>query len=357
VTPDVRRVRVEGERPYDVVIGPGAQRELGLVLAGTARAVVVHAPPLAAAAGAAVETLQQAGVAAEALVVPDGEAAKAADVAVGAWAEFGRLGLTRSDAVVGLGGGAVTDLAGFLAATWLRGVRVVQVPTSLLGMVDAAVGGKTGINTAAGKNLVGAFHPPAAVLADTDALAALPGAEFRSGLAEVVKCGFIADGRVLELLEDDPTGHRDTTELITRAVQVKADAVADDLYDTGRREFLNYGHTLAHAIERVEDFGWRHGEAVAVGLVFAAELAVQAGRLSRADADRHRRLVAALGLPTSYHGDWARLQSVMRLDKKARGASLRFVVLDGLGAPTILADPDQAWLDAAWAAVSGEENR
>jgi 3-dehydroquinate synthase len=356
VTPDVRRVRVAGERPYEVHIGPGAQRELGLVLDGTARAVVVHAPPLAAAAGAAVETLQQAGVAAEALVVPDGEAAKSAEVAVEAWAEFGRLGLTRSDAVVGLGGGAVTDLAGFLAATWLRGVRVVQVPTSLLGMVDAAVGGKTGINTAAGKNLVGAFHPPAAVLADTDALAALPEAEFRSGLAEVVKCGFIADGRVLELLEGDPTGRRDTTELITRAVQVKAAAVADDLYDTGRREFLNYGHTLAHAIERVEDFGWRHGEAVAVGLVFAAELAVQAGRLSRADADRHRRLIDALGLPTSYRGNWARLQSVMRLDKKARGASLRFVVLDGLGAPTILTDPDQAWLDAAWAAVSGEEN-
>jgi 3-dehydroquinate synthase len=352
VTSGAQRVTVAGERPYEVVIGPGAQVELGVVLAGTPRAVVVHAPPLAAAAGAAVETLQQAGVAAEAVVVPDGEAAKSAEVAIGAWEEFGRLGLTRSDAVVGLGGGAVTDLAGFLAATWLRGVRVVQVPTSLLGMVDAAVGGKTGINTAAGKNLVGAFHPPTAVLADTDALDALPEAEFRSGLAEVVKCGFIADGRVLELLAADPTGHRDTAELITRAVQVKADAVGEDLYDTGRREFLNYGHTLAHAIERVEDFGWRHGEAVAVGLVFAAELAVQAGRLSRADADRHRELVAAMGLPTSYRGNWDRLQSVMRVDKKARGAALRFVVLDGLGRPGILTDPDQAWLDAAWAAVS-----
>jgi 3-dehydroquinate synthase len=348
----VRRVTVAGPRPYEVVIGPGAQFQLGVVLAGTSRAVVVHAPPLAAAAGAAVETLQQAGVAAEAMVVPDGEAAKSAGVAVGAWDEFARLGLTRSDVVVGVGGGAVTDLAGFLAATWLRGVRVVQVPTSLLGMVDAAVGGKTGINTAAGKNLVGAFHPPAAVLADTDALAGLPDAEFRSGLAEVVKCGFIADGRILELLSADPSGRQDTAELITRAVQVKADAVGEDLYDTGRREFLNYGHTLGHAIERVEDFGWRHGEAVAVGLVFAAELAVQAGRLDRADADRHRELIAALGLPTSYRGDWARLQSVMAGDKKARGASLRFVVLDGLGSPGILTDPDQAWLDAAWAAVS-----
>jgi 3-dehydroquinate synthase len=231
-------------------------------------------------------------------------------------------------------------------------VRVVQVPTSLLGMVDAAVGGKTGINTGAGKNLVGAFHPPAAVLADTDLLAGLPEPEFRAGLAEVVKCGFIADAEILRLLEQDPTGRRDTGELIERAVRVKAEAVGEDLYDTGRREFLNYGHTLAHAIERVEDFGWRHGEAVAVGLVFAAELAGRAGLLSPDDVARHRTLVGAMGLPTTYAGDWARIQQVMRIDKKARGASLRFVVLDGPGAPRILPDPDQAWLDAAWAAVS-----
>jgi 3-dehydroquinate synthase len=335
-----------------VVIGPGAQEQLALVLAGTTRAVVVHAPPLAAVAGAAVETLQTTGVAAEAVVVPDGEAAKTAEVAARAWEEFGRLGLTRSDAVVGVGGGAVTDLAGFLAATWTRGIPVVQVPTSLLGMVDAAVGGKTGINTAAGKNLVGAFHPPVAVLADTGVLDALPEAEFRSGLAEVIKCGFIADGRILDLLEADPTGRRHTDVLIERAVAVKAAAVGEDLYDAGRREFLNYGHTLGHAIERVEDFGWRHGEAVAVGLIFAAELARQAGLLDAEDVELHRELVAALGLPTRYAGDWAALQAVMRLDKKARGASLRFVVLDGLGKPTILTDPDQAWLDAAWAAVS-----
>jgi 3-dehydroquinate synthase len=347
-------VTVPGAAPYEVVIGPGAQVELGLVLAGTSKAAVVHAPPLAAAAGAAVEALQSAGVAAEAVVVPDGESAKTAEVAAGLWEEFGRLGLTRSDAVVGIGGGAVTDLAGFTAATWTRGIRVVQVPTTVLGMVDAAVGGKTGINTAAGKNLVGAFHPPIAVLADTDALAGLPDAEFRSGMAEVVKCGFIADGRILELLDADPTGRPEIEELIERAVQVKADAVADDLYDLGRREFLNYGHTLAHAIERVEDFGWRHGEAVAVGMVFAAELGCQAGRLTRGDADRHRSLIAAMGLPTRYAGDWPSLQTVMRVDKKARGATLRFVVLDGLGNPMILTDPDQAWLDAAWAAVADE---
>ena len=349
----MRRVTVPGDRPYDVVIGSGAQHELGLVLDGTARAAVVHAPPLAGLAGAVVETLQTSGVAAEAVVVPDGEAAKTAAVAAGVWEELGRLGLTRSDAVVGVGGGAVTDLAGFVAATWTRGVRVVQVPTTVLGMVDAALGGKTGINTGAGKNLVGAFHPPVAVLADTDVLGGLPEAEFRAGMAEVVKCGFIADPVVLDLLEADPTGRRDTEELIERAVRVKADAVGEDLYDTGVREFLNYGHTLAHAIERVEDFGWRHGEAVAVGLVFAAELAGQAGLLTHDEVGRHARLVDAMGLPTRYAGDWERIQAVMRVDKKARGASLRFVVLDGIGNPRILADPDQAWLDAAWAAVSG----
>ncbi|PRY50675.1 3-dehydroquinate synthase [Geodermatophilus tzadiensis] len=349
----MRRVTVAGEQPYEVVIGPGAQAKLALLLAGTARAAVVHAPPLAALAGAAVETLQTAGVAAEAVVVPDGEAAKTAEVAARVWDELGRLGLTRSDAVVGVGGGAVTDLAGFVAATWLRGVRVVQVPTSVLGMVDAAVGGKTGINTAAGKNLVGAFHPPAGVLADTDVLAGLPEAEFRSGMAEVVKCGLIADAGILDLLTADPTGRRDTEELIERSVAVKAAAVGEDLHDTGVREFLNYGHTLGHAIERVEDFGWRHGEAVAVGLVFAAELAGQAGLLTPAEVDRHRSLVAAMGLPTRYRGDWAALQAVMRRDKKkASDGRQRFVVLDGLGNPRILADPDQAWLDAAWAAVS-----
>ncbi len=340
-----------GAAPYEVLIGPGARDGLVAALRGTARAAVVHAEPLRAIAGAAVADLRAAGIAADPVVVPDGEGAKTAEVAARAWEEFGRLGLTRSDAVVGIGGGAVTDLAGFLAATWTRGVRIVQVPTSLLGMVDAAVGGKTGINTAAGKNLVGAFHPPAAVLADTDVLVGLPEAEFRSGLAEVVKCGFIADGTILDLLDADPTGRRDTEDLVARSVQVKADAVAEDLYDTGRREHLNYGHTLGHAIERIEDFGWRHGEAVSVGLVFAAELAGQAGLLTRDEVDRHRDLITAMGLPTRYAGDWARLQAVMRVDKKARGASLRFVVLDGLGNPTIMTDPRPEWLDAAWAAV------
>jgi 3-dehydroquinate synthase len=353
-----RRITVPGDRPYDVLIGPGVQAQLGLVLDGTARAAVVHSRALAAAAGAAVETLQQAGIAAEAVVVPDGEAAKTAEVAAATWEEFGRLGLTRSDAVVGVGGGAVTDLAGFLAATWLRGVRVVQVPTSLLGMVDAAVGGKTGINTAAGKNLVGSFHEPSAVLVDLQTLETLPADELVPGSAEIVKAGFIADPVILDLIEADPGAALDPAgqvlpELVRRAIRVKADVVGADLRESHLREILNYGHTLGHAIERREAYRWRHGNAVSVGLVFAAELARAAGRLDDATADRHRALLATLGLPVRYvPGVLDELVSTMHGDKKARAGTLRFVVLDGLAKPGRLEDPGRDLLERAYAAVS-----
>ena len=206
---------------------------------------------------------------------------------------LGQNDFTRSDAIVAVGGGAVTDLAGFVAATWLRGVKVIHMPTSLLGMVDAAVGGKTGINTAEGKNLVGAFHPPAGVLADLDTLDTLPKNEIISGMAEVIKCGFIADPAILDLIEKDPAAVADPRsdvlrELIERAISVKAQVVSEDLKETGQREILNYGHTLGHAIELAERYSWRHGAAVSVGMMFAAELARSVGRLSDADADRHR---------------------------------------------------------------------
>ena len=188
--------------------------------------------------------------------------------------------------MVAVGGGATTDLAGFAAATWLRGVRVVHVPTTLLGMVDAAVGGKTGINSPAGKNLVGAFHEPAGVLCDLTSLETLPKHDFVSGLAEVVKCGFIADPEILTLLESDLAGAVSPTgphlrELVERTVAVKARVVSSDLREAGQREHLNYGHTLGHAVEKVEDYRWRHGAAVSVGMVFVAELARLAGSLPR----------------------------------------------------------------------------
>jgi 3-dehydroquinate synthase len=260
--------------------------------------------------------------------------------------------------VVGVGGGAVTDLAGFVAACWLRGVPVVQVPTSLLGMVDAAVGGKTGVNTAAGKNLVGAFHPPAGVLCDLSTLDTLPPADLVAGLAEVVKCGFIADPAILDLIEDDPTaavdpGSAAVRELVERSVRVKADVVSQDLRESGLREILNYGHTLGHAIERHERYAWRHGQAVSVGLVFAAALGKKAGRLAEEVATRHRVVLEALGLPVRYPAAaWDDLRATMRVDKKARGARLRFVVLDGLAQPSILDDPDEELLRAAYEEVA-----
>jgi 3-dehydroquinate synthase len=217
-------------------------------------------------------------------------------------------------------------------------------------MVDAAVGGKTGINTTAGKNLVGAFHEPVGVLCDLTALETLPRDDLLSGLAEVVKVGFTHDPRILDLIErDGPDAH--LPELIERAVRVKAGVVADDLTEQGGRETLNYGHTLGHAIEKVEDYRWRHGAAVSIGLVFVAELARLAGRLDDDTAARHTTILEGVGLPTTYDGDWERLHAAMRIDKKSRGNRLRFVVLDGLAEPRILEDPDPRHLAAAWEAV------
>lgn len=350
------RITVAGERPYDVVVGEGLLGELAPALAGAQRVAVVHPAALLVTAEAVRVDLLAQGFEAIAIEVPDGETSKDLKVAAYLWDVLGQVGFTRSDAVVAVGGGATTDLAGFVAATWLRGVRVVHLPTTLLAMVDAAVGGKTGVNTSAGKNLVGAFHPPAAVLCDLTALSTVPRHDYVAGLAEVVKVGFTHDPRILELVEADPAGAQrpdgpHTRELIERAVAVKARVVSDDLTEQGGREQLNYGHTLGHAIEKVEDYRWRHGAAVSVGLVFAAELGRLAGRLDDATADRHRAVLTAVGLPTSYAGEWSRLHAAMRIDKKSRGSRLRFVVLDGLAKVRMLEDPDPSLLVAAYEEV------
>ncbi|CAM3269276.1 3-dehydroquinate synthase [Occultella aeris] len=357
----VTRVAVTAERSYDVLIGHDLAGELpGLIGAGTRRVLVVHQGALAGPAERIRAALTGAGYEVHLSEVPDGEDAKTATVAARCWEQLGLAGFTRDDVVIGLGGGAATDLAGFVAATWLRGVRVIQVPTTLLGMVDAAVGGKTGINTAEGKNLVGSFHSPIGVLCDLDALETLPAADLAAGLAEVVKCGFIDDPRILELVEADPDAARDPSapvvrELVERAVATKARVVSADLREADLREILNYGHTFAHAIEHHEHFRWRHGEAVSVGLVFAAELARLAGHLEGGIVDRHRRILTSLGLPTSYPtGSWDDLLTAMRRDKKTRGATLRFVILDGLASPTRLEGPSEDLLLAAYVAVSAE---
>ncbi|EUA21637.1 3-dehydroquinate synthase family protein [Mycobacterium kansasii 662] len=239
-------------------------------------------------------------------------------------------------------------------------MSIVHVPTTLLGMVDAAIGGKTGINTDAGKNLVGAFHQPLAVLADLATLQTLPHNELACGMAEVVKAGFIADPVILDLIEADPEAALNPKgdvlpELIRRAVVVKAEVVAADEKESELREILNYGHTLGHAIERRERYRWRHGAAVSVGLVFAAELARLAGRLDEATAQRHRTILSSLGLPVSYDPDaLPQLLEIMAGDKKTRAGVLRFVVLDGLGRPGRLVGPDPGLLVSAYAGVCAE---
>jgi 3-dehydroquinate synthase len=351
-------VEVPGQPPYPVVVGRDLLGELPGLVKGAAKAAVIHAAPVAEVARSVQAELREQGLNVLPIEVPDAEAGKDLAVAQRSWDALGGANFTRSDAVVGVGGGAVTDLAGFVAACWLRGVRWVPVATSLLGMVDAAVGGKTGVNTAAGKNLVGAFHPPAGVLCDLSTLDSLSRVDLVAGLAEVVKCGFIADPAILDAIEADPAAAQDPTgpvlhDLVERSVRVKARVVGEDLTETGLREILNYGHTLAHAIEKVEGYRWRHGHAVSVGLVFAAALGERSGRLDAATARRHRDVLVSLGLPVSYRGQFDELLATMRVDKKARGSRLRFVVLDGLARPSILDGPADDLLADVYREVSG----
>jgi 3-dehydroquinate synthase len=352
------RITVGGPSAYDVVVGRGAIGEVASLCADSSAVVVVSDPVAVTYADVVADQLRQAGKRVVTWPLPSGEAAKSLATVAALWDHLGDMQVARSDAVVAVGGGATTDVAGFVAATWLRGIRLVNVPTTLLGMVDAAVGGKTGINTAAGKNLVGAFHTPAGVLVDLDVLATLPDEQWVNGMAEVVKAGLIADPVILDLIADDPQGARSAggrhaTELIERAIRVKAAVVSRDLREAGPREALNYGHTLGHAIERVSRFEMPHGHAVAIGMVFAAELGRRFGRLDAEIADRHAAVLDLVGLPTTYRGDvWPDLLNAMRVDKKSRGGTLRFVVLDALAVPTILAAPGDADLAEAYRAVT-----
>lgn len=339
-----RRVIVHGERPYEVVLqAADTAFEIRAALSpSTTRVLIIHSDGVTAYSQRIASSLEAYGISVHRMIHPDGEQAKTVEVLAHAWGAAAAASLSRHDAIIAIGGGATTDLAGFVAATWLRGIDVIHIPTTVLAMVDAAVGGKTGINTAAGKNLAGAFHPPLAVIADIHTLGTLSLAERRAGLGEVVKCGFIADREILSIIDT----HSDVlqnvyspqlAELIYRAVQVKAQVVSEDLKESGLREILNYGHTLAHAIETCENYTWRHGEAVAVGCIFAAELARERGMLNDTDIELHRRAFESLGLPTSYSGaSLDELFAVMCADKKVRSGNLRFVLLDGIGNPVTL---------------------
>ena len=347
-------ITVSGTEPYEILIGRGILSRLPEVIGqGAKKVLIVHPPTLGARAAALRESLigDYEVLLAE---IPDAETGKRVEVAAFCWQVMGQADFTRTDAVIGFGGGAVTDVAGFVAATWLRGVRLVQVPTTLLGMVDAAIGGKTGINTAEGKNLVGAFYAPAGVIVDLDTLEGLSQMEILAGFGEVVKYGFIAEPEILDIIERDVdvatnSQSEEFRRMVELSIGIKARVVGEDFKEAGLREILNYGHTLGHAVEYAERFQWRHGAAVAIGMVYAAELGRLTGRLSDDVVDRHRSILTSLQLPIGYPiGRWSTLLSVMKRDKKARGSMLRFIVLDDIAKPTTLTGPDESLLFAAY---------
>jgi len=347
-------ITVPGVDPYEIVVGRDILSTLPALIGPDARKVLIVHP---ATLGARAERLREVlSTDFEVLLaeIPDAENGKRVEVAAFCWQVMGQSDFTRTDVVIGFGGGAVTDLAGFVAATWLRGIRLINVPTTLLGMVDASIGGKTGINTNEGKNLVGAFHAPAGVVVDLDTLEGLSQMEILAGFGEVVKCGFIGEPEILDIIERnvDVATNSSSDEfrrMVELSIGLKARVVGQDFKEKGLREILNYGHTLGHAVEYAERFQWRHGAAVAIGMVYAAELARLTGRLPDSAVDRHRNILTSLQLPISYPvGRWQTLLSVMKRDKKARGALLRFIVLDDIGKPTVLTGPDESLLFAAY---------
>lgn len=294
--------------------------------------------------------------------IPSSENAKNLKTVEKCWEILGKNKFSRTDLIIGIGGGATTDLAGFVAATWLRGIKFVSIPTTLLGMVDAAVGGKTGINSKFGKNLIGSFHNPSFVLCDIDTLRTLKKHDFTTGMAEVIKCGFIQDKKILEIIENYPNECKqfdgiEVPELITRSIQVKADVVGKDFKETSSsntgREILNYGHTLAHAIEKIENYKWRHGDAVSIGMIYAAELAGAQGILKKEVVQKHRDIVNIFNLPTKYKKkNFKKLIEIMAIDKKSRSGKLRFVVLEDIAKPTRLENPTFKVLNQAWEKIS-----
>jgi len=328
---------------YPILIGAGLLPDLGQELRAiglTGRLAVVQDAAVADRYGSAVLTsLGEAGYRAVSITVPSGEESKSLDQLGRLYDAFAGAGLDRGSAVVSMGGGVVGDLAGFAAATYTRGIPFVQVPTTLLAQVDASVGGKTGIDLPAGKNLVGAFHQPRLVLIDLDTLSTLPERDYRAGLAEVIKYGIIADPELFGFLEQNRDAvlrhDSDVVEhLVVRSCQIKAEVVVEDEREAGRRAILNYGHTIGHAVEATAGYGvYLHGEAVAIGMAAAGRLSSRAGWLSEEDRARIERLIASYGLPVRLREplEPEALVAAMRLDKKSRGGELRFVLARGIG--------------------------
>jgi 3-dehydroquinate synthase len=351
-------VRAElGDRSYDIHVGRAMPRRLAIA-DEELRVLLVsdsNVDPLLGDSWA--DGIAESGASVFRMVVAAGEASKVQDNVTRIQTMAVESGLDRTSCIVALGGGMVGDLAGFAAATFLRGIRLAQVPTSLLAMVDSAVGGKTGVNLPAGKNLVGSFHQPVEVIADIDALASLPDREYRSGLAEVVKYGVICDEAFFDRLEDqsDALVGRDPDLLelvVARCCELKAQVVETDEREGGLRAILNFGHTLGHAIENVAGYGeWLHGEAVSIGMAFAVRLSTEVQGLPGGQADRIVSLLTALGLPVDCKKAdclWGDLREAMVADKKTRGAVLRFVLADRMGHAVIGCEVQEAAMRSAF---------
>ena len=350
----MKKISVTSERSYEIEIGQNYQEALFEMAQGRERIAIIFSETMKEN----IPNFDFQGAEAFYFGIPDGEAGKSVRTLELIWNWLGAAGFTRSDLVIGIGGGAVTDLAGFAAASWLRGLDWVAIPTTVAGMVDAAVGGKTGINSDYGKNLIGAFHSPIKVIVDMAWLDTLSDRDFAAGLAEVVKCGFISDGQILALIENlslsEIRGSKPMTqELIERAVQVKADVVSGDFKESFNREILNYGHTFGHAVEIHSQYSLRHGECVSIGMAFIAHLSFDLGLISQELLQKHLSILRGLGLPVQYpQGEWPELFSAMKLDKKSRGNSLRFVVITEIGKTQRLENPDEGALISAYEKVS-----
>ena len=364
----IRTIRVElSANPYPIVIGAGSLDLLGEqvracgVKAGT-KVLVVTNPEVNGPYGArALASLAGAGFEASTLVIEAGEDQKTpATVALIHDAAFERR-LERGSLIVALGGGVVGDMAGFAAASWLRGIAVVQVPTTLLAMVDAAIGGKTGVNHPGGKNLIGAFHQPRLVLIDPDVLATLPAREFRAGMAEVIKYGVIGDPELFTALEAAPSGLADRQavgpellqRLLERSAAAKAQVVTADEREGGLRAILNYGHTLGHVVETLSGYGtYLHGEAVGLGMLAAGRLATALGLWSAEEEQRQRGLIAATGLPVEFPSlDPEAVLACLQGDKKVRDGRVRFVLPTAIGQVVIRDDVGAAVIREALEAL------
>jgi len=350
----MKSIAVSAERSYQVNVGVNWRESLQEIATGRERVAIVVSEFMASK----ILDLDLGSAELFTFVIEDGESAKSAQTLFRVWDWLGAAGFTRSDLLIGLGGGAVTDFAGFAAATWLRGMDWIAIPTTIAGAVDAAVGGKTAINSDYGKNLIGAFHSPISVLIDTSWFKTLSDRDFAAGLAEVVKAGFISDESILHLVhgKDVTTIRNDDKllqELIIRSVQVKASVVSLDFKESYAREALNYGHTLGHAIELDSGFSLRHGECVAIGMAFMAELQRSLRIISDETADLHLEILKKLNLPTSYkRQSWSKLLAHMSVDKKSRGKTLRFVTISQIGKTDRLENPDPMVLYAAYEKVS-----